>query len=450
MRRVVGLLAAVVTALGMTPFAASAAGPASLAVGPASLAAAGPASLAAAGPASAVAGAHGATPALAAARVLAEARVLAAGPDLSASKAPAVDSAHAAPKAPAALPARVAGSSRWGTAALLATRFGAATTVVIANGTDAKGGFDALAANYLAGVVGAPILLTSATVLAPEAEAAIKAAMQAAGGRSFQVLVMGKADSVSDAVVNRLNAVVQSIVKDKLNHVVRVSGDSRYDTAVAAATLGGDDLIGQAVGAFSIGVGSSSGKTAFLASGTANADALAAGPISNALRIPVYLTSSAGLPDSVATVIASQGIRNLIVLGGSDRVPEAVVAQAQAAGVVSVKRIAGSNRYGTAADLYNFARGALTAANGAHYGTASYAPVFLANGNTGFPDALAVGPLAAKLGATLLTTSVGRLEPAARQYLQQHVNSVASVTALGSPSTVAETVLASAQAAASK
>jgi putative cell wall-binding protein len=245
-------------------------------------------------------------------------------------------------------------------------------------------------------------------------------------------------------VVSQLNAIVQPIAKDRQNHVVRVAGASRYDTAVRAATAGGDDPTGFWVEKYTIGAGSSLGKTAFLASGTSNADALAAGPISNAMRIPVYLTGTAALPQSVATALSSQGISNLIVLGGTDRVPDSVVAQAKSAGVQTVYRIAGKNRFATAATLYTFARTTLAGVDGAHYGAAS-APVFLANGVTGFPDALAVGPLAASHGAVLLTTAADRLEPGAKEFLA--AGGTTGVTALGAPATVADSVLAAAQAA---
>jgi len=352
--------------------------------------------------------------------------------------------ATARPAVSQVLPDRIAGADRYDTAAKLAGQFGAASTVVIANGTTDKQGFDALSANYLAGIVGAPILLTGASSLPASTAAAVRSVMGGSTDTAFQVLVMGKADSVSDAVVKQLNAIVQPIAKDTQNHVVRVAGSSRYDTAVQAATSNGDDPAGFWVEKYTIGAGSSLGKTAFLASGTSNADALATGPISNAMRIPVYLTGPSALPSSVATALASQGISNLIVLGGADRVPDSVVAQAKAAGVQSAARIGGSNRFATAAALYSFARSTLAGVDGAHYGAASV-PAFLANGLTGFPDALAVGPLAAASGAVLLTTSADRLEAPAKQFLA--AGGVTGVTALGASATIADSVLAAAQSA---
>ncbi|MBN9608731.1 MAG: hypothetical protein BGO26_11635 [Actinobacteria bacterium 69-20] len=350
------------------------------------------------------------------------------------------------PRLGSALPDRIAGADRYDTAAKIAAQFGPAGTVVVANGSTEKQGFDALSANFLAGVVGAPILLTGGASLPSATAASIKSVLQGSSGSGYQVLVMGKADSVSDAVVAQINAIVQALAGDKVNHVVRVAGSSRYDTAVAAATFNGDDPTGHWVGSYTIGDGSTLGKTAFLVSGASNADALAAGPISNALRIPVYLTPADALPVSVAGALMSQGIKNLIVLGGGDRVPDAVVAQAKAAGVATSVRIAGGDRYETASKLYDFARSTLADSGGAHYGSAGPSPVFLANGTVGFPDALAVGPLAAQGRAALLTTAAETLPPAAAAFLTKYASSVSGVTALGQEATVSAAVLAAAKA----
>lgn len=341
---------------------------------------------------------------------------------------------------------RIAGTSRYATAAQLATAFGAAQTVVVANGTDAKGGFDALAANYLAGVVKAPILLTGPASLPAETITALRTILGGAGGNSYQIIVMGAADAVSANVVAQLNSIAQVYAKDTANHVVRVAGSNRYATATLAATAGGDDPTGFWVEKYTVGSGSALGKTAFLASGESNADALAAGPVSNALRIPVYLTGAGSLPDPVAKSLTAQGITNLVVLGGADRVPDAVVAAARAAGVQTTVRLAGANRFATAAALYDFARAALTGVDGAHYGSAS-APAYLANGLTGFPDALAVGPLAGKTQSVLLTTSAATLDPSAATFLTANRSGISGVTALGAPATVSDAALAAAASA---
>lgn len=63
------------------------------------------------------------------------------------------------------VPQRIGGTDRYQTAALLAQQFGSANAVIVANGSTAKGGFDALSANYLAGQLGAPIVLTGGEAL---------------------------------------------------------------------------------------------------------------------------------------------------------------------------------------------------------------------------------------------------------------------------------------------
>lgn len=342
---------------------------------------------------------------------------------------------------------RIAGDNRYATAAQIAAQFGTSDSVVIANGSTDKQGFDALSANYLAGVVSGPILLTAANSLPAETAAALRQVFSGASDAGLQVVVMGQSDSVSDAVVAQINAIVQPLAGDTVNHVVRVAGSSRYETAVYAATLNGDDVDGHFVEPYTIGSGSTLGKTAFLASGTSNADALAAGPLSFAGGIPVYLTPATALPATVAAALKSQGITNLVVLGGVDRVPDAVVAQAKSAGVATVQRIAGADRYETAAQLYDFARATLADADGTFYGGSDQSPVLLANGTTGFPDALAVGPLAAVQGAPLLTVQQDALPSASLAFLQKYASSLGPVTALGKTATVSDAVLAAAQAA---
>lgn len=337
------------------------------------------------------------------------------------------------------VPERIGGSSRYATAAQIAAQVGASGAVVVANGTDAKGGFDALSANYLAGQVKAPIVLTGGAALEPETKAAVTAAL--AGSTAPAIYVMGKTDSVSAAEADQLNSIAESVAGADGDYVHRVAGDSRYQTSAMAASATGENPPS------AIGFGSQSAlPTAILASGTSNADALAAGPLSDAWGIPVLLTAATALPSDIAAAIKTLGVKQLLVLGGTDRVSNAVVAQAQAAGAGRVQRIAGANRFATAAALYTQARTTLVGPDGAHYSHGTRA--FVANGVTGFPDALAVGPLAAKLGAPLLTVAAETVDPTTLRYLKSAQQTIAAVTVLGKTPTVGNTSLAAVKSAA--
>ena len=330
--------------------------------------------------------------------------------------------------ASAALPERIGGAGQ------IATQFGTADAVVVANGSTAKGGFDALAANYLAGEVHAPIVLTSGQTLEPTAAAAVRAVLT--GSTDPAIYVMGGTDSVSDAVATALGSIAADVTGAPGEYVHRVAGDSRYATAALAA-----QAIDTAMpGTVNLGVSPSySLTTAILASGAVNADALAAGPLSNAWGLPVLLTPDTSLPTAAADAIQALGIQQLIVLGGADRISDGVIAQAKSAGVQRVQRIAGANRFATAASLYSYARKTFTNADGVHYAAGTRA--FLANGLTGFPDALAVGPLAGALGAPLLTVPAAAIDTSTLTSLAGAKGAITAVTVLGTAPTIGQAAL---------
>lgn len=332
--------------------------------------------------------------------------------------------------------ARISGASRYATAGAVAVEFATGSdgtvtpvpAVVVANGSTAKAGFDALAANYLAGQLGAPILLTEATTL-PTATAQ---ALATIAGPSTVIYVMGGTDSVSADVADRL-AAIRGAGGPALT-VVRVAGKNRYATSADAAVAKGTPA------AFGLGTGRSL-KTAILASGENNADALAAGSLSFGAGIPVLLTGRDALPDEVAAAIRALGIGQVIVLGGVDRISQGVVDALAALGVTSTKRIAGSSRFATSAELYAFARAASSAGG---LGWADGTGVFLANGYGGFPDALAVGPLAGRSGAALVTVSDMATLPAAVAAFLKGAG-LGSARAVGGTDRVSASVLAQAQ-----
>ncbi len=392
---------------------------------------------------------------------------------------------------------RIGGADRYATSAAIAAAFGRSGAVVIANGEDAKAGFDALAANYLAGRVGgtggapilltnaselpaatagapilraeagelpaagagapilltkaselpaggAPILLTKASELPPATAAAVRAVL--AGAAHPAVYILGRADSVSDAVAAELASIAADVAGAAGDYVHRIGGADRYATSSLVSTF----LPTADVGSFTVAPGQAAAlPTAILASGEVNADALAAGPLSDALGIPVLLTTASGLPDAVAGAITSLGIKQLLVLGGADRVSQHALDQAAAAGVTSTHRIAGPDRYATAAALYTFARGALAGAGGEQYGAGAGngTSVYLANGVTGFPDALSAGPLAGKHQDALLTVPGPTLPLPAEAFLRANSAAVSTVIALGRTPTVAAAALAVAKAA---
>lgn len=333
---------------------------------------------------------------------------------------------------------RIAGKNRYATSALIAEQFGVSSAVILANGTEEKGGADALSANYLAGLVSAPILLVQVDRVEAEVLTAVKKLL--AGASNPTVYVLGGQDSVSDAVANQVAAAAKSVAKGTVA-VDRIAGKDRYDTAALAA-----GKAGVVTNSITLGGTGGAAKTAIIASGQVNADALAAGALSYAWGIPVLLTTAGSLSDQAAAVLKAQRITQVIVLGGTDRVSAAVVAQAKAAGVANAHRVAGSNRFATAVQLYGLVVDTATNAAGAHYGVAS-SPLYLANGASGWADALSVGPLAGKNQALLLTTAGTVLSDPLATFLAGHRTNVDSVIGLGRGATVSGTVLVAASKA---
>lgn len=329
---------------------------------------------------------------------------------------------------------RIAGDNRYHTAQLAAAQLGSGrNAVVLANGENGKQGIDALAANYLAGVHDAPILLTRAAVLPPETAAGLTAATSGAAG-PITVYVMGKTDSVSvsvrSAAVSALKAAGHGVV-----NVVEIAGKNRYATSAAAAVLDGP----AAVGAVRLGAAAAAQPTAFLASGLVNADALAAGAVAYGSKLPVLLTSGTALDATVKTAITALGITQVVILGGKDRISAAVESALGALGVTSVLRIAGANRYATAARIAEL--------NWTDWGVTG-SKALIANGVSGWPDALSAGPLAGRNGYPMLTVSGTSLAAEAQTFLAAHRAGItAGVVGLGQPATVADAVLAAADAA---
>jgi putative cell wall-binding protein len=309
---------------------------------------------------------------------------------------------------------REAGTDRYSTAARIATdAFTTAGTVLIANGE--SGHFaDALTGNFLAGSRGAPILLTAAQTL-PTATRDALATLKATN-----VIILGGPSAVSSNVENTLRA----------NYTVtRYGGANRYATGQQVAAAGGT-------------VGSTEGKgnTALLASGLDFPDALVAGPLGYAGRLPVEVTDPRSLSPETSSSLTSLAIKNVVIVGGTAGISQAV-ADAVAANGISITRLQGSTRQGTAVAVANYATGTTSGLG------FSKALVDLATGAT-FPDALVGGPSAGKDKAPLLlTVNATTLGPETQGYLTANSATLTGGRVFGGPSAVSDAAVAAAQAA---
>ena len=179
---------------------------------------------------------------------------------------------------------RLAGASRYGTAAAVSAAFAApgVEDVFVATGRDFP---DALVGSAAAGALGVPVLLVEPGSTPPETVAELVRL------RPRQVTVLGGTGAVSAAVESQLGTLAPS--------VRRLSGATRYATSavVAARTF-------------------PSARRALLATGSGFADAVTGAPVAAAAPGPVLLSQPACVPTETAAELGRLGVDRVSLLGG--------------------------------------------------------------------------------------------------------------------------------------
>ncbi len=182
----------------------------------------------------------------------------------------------------------------------------------------------------------------------------------------------------------------------------------------------------------------SGAATVVIARADAYADALAGSPLAAAMDAPVLLTSSGDLSAEVAAEVARLGADHAVLLGGEGAVGPAVAAALADRGL-SVERIGGASRYETAAAI---ARRVRELAVDPLTSTVAYV-VEGANADPmrGWPDAVAVAPLAAQLRVPILLTSSTSLPEATSAALADFTAAgLAGITIVGGGGAVSGSV----------
>lgn len=169
----------------------------------------------------------------------------------------------------------------------------------------------------------------------------------------------------------------------------------------------------------------SSATTAVIATAYNYPDALAAGPLAAVERAPILLTDADELSQVARSELERLGVTRVIIVGGFSAVNQSVGDDLRASDI-AVERIAGNDRYDTAA---------LIAARVMMSGTSDV--LYVASGQN-FPDALALGQLAAHQQAPILLTSSTALPPATERVLRN--GRATSVVVAGGTVAVAEGV----------
>jgi len=282
---------------------------------------------------------------------------------------------------------RLSGSDRFATSTAIGTvLFPHPSDVFIVNGLAFP---DALSAGPAAAQLGAPVLLTRPDALpAPVAQ-------QLATWKPSHIYVIGGLASVSASVASQLGA---------YGTVTRVAGSDRFATSRAVAH--DPDFFGPGQ------------RTMYIANGLTFPDALSAGPAAALGAGPVVLVNGSQPHLDSATASFLQYVGGPIqVAGGTSSVSQgidndiAAIQAAQVGGVVDHPRRAGQDRFGTSAQI--------AAGSFGYPGTQQ--AVFLATG-ADFPDALAGGAAAARMGSPILLvqhdciptsvrTQLSRLQP---------------------------------------
>ncbi|WP_175494229.1 cell wall-binding repeat-containing protein [Herbiconiux ginsengi] len=250
---------------------------------------------------------------------------------------------------------RIKGVDRYDQAVQISkATFTDAETVYVASGEKFA---DALSAGSVAGVHGAPLLLTTAGSLPAGAQAEIVRL------KPKKIVVVGGAASVADGVLATLKAAVPGA------DVQRIGGADRYEVS--------RNLIANA------DVGVPASNWVYLASGANFPDALAASPAAVAKNGPVLLVNGAETKPTAAetALLDAIGASNIQIVGGTASVSQALQTALETPFVVT--RASGADRFEAA-----------VAVNQEFLATST---IYLASGLV-FPDALSAAPVAGEAG----------------------------------------------------
>jgi putative cell wall-binding protein len=322
---------------------------------------------------------------------------------------------------------RIGGSDRFSTAAQIADRgFLNATEAIVVSGRSFADGL--VASSWSFGIY--PILLVEQDQV-PTATRTRLASMH----NLTMVRVIGGPAAISDDVVAQIGAIAQ--IANPSAEVERVWGSNRYLTAVAVANLVADSGVPAPM------------RQLVMAVGADFPDALAAGALAAGLGYPMLLTSKDRLRNEVRTWMTSRAdLTEVIVVGGAEVITDAVLAEInslrnRSGQMIEARRLSGANRFETAVAVANEVISKSP--------TAPNAPsrVVIVNGRD-FPDALAAGPLAGRLGVPILLVQSDRLPNPTRAWLATHAGTIFEIAVIGGRAVISDEVASQARSAATR
>ncbi len=317
-------------------------------------------------------------------------------------------------------PARIGGETRYSTAAEIALQDhpDGSDEVIVALGENYP---DALAGAPVAAELDAPILLTRQDEL-PDSTLSALSELDPS-----HVTILGGPVAVSDEV----EATIAQSLRVETD---RIEGDTRYETAAAAATFVQErnDNAGNFPGGQ---------RAVFLTTGENFPDALTAGAPAASRQeapIPIMLTRPDELPTTTAATIDELAIELVVIVGGPTAVSDDVE-NAVEDDDTTVVRVEGDTRTATAAAMADFALENFDF---------TPADLELARGDL-YPDALSVAPQAGADGnPILLTRDRDTLSDATHAWLSEQCESVERIRAIGLEVAITTATLEAAEQAA--
>ena len=174
---------------------------------------------------------------------------------------------------------------------------------------------------------------------------------------------------------------------DRWNLVDRISGASRYDTAVEVSKKGWN-----------------SAAKAVIATGTDFPDALSAAPLAAYYDAPLLLTKNDSIPKTVKDELKRLKVKEVILIGGQEAISPFVEQELKELGIkaANIKRIHGKNRYETSVNIAKEIKTSTEA--------------FVVTGST-FADALSIAPIAGSKKMPILLTRSNALSPEVKAHL---------------------------------
>ena len=292
----------------------------------------------------------------------------------------------ALPASAASSVARIAGDDRVDTAVTASqTAFDAASNVVVTTSEDYP---DALAAAAYAAEHAAPILLTGSDSLS----ASVAEEIRRLGADT--VTILGGDNVISPDV--------EDTVRSLVPNVVRIAGETRYETAELLAGEVGPGTGGRIALALGIGTDAAPGW----------ADALSAGSLAATDDpIPTLLTTTDDLPPATVRAIEQLQPSEILILGGPAAISEQVEGAVADLGPAT-RRLAGANRYRTSVAVATEAFDA---------GVPRDDLVFVSGEN--FPDALSAAGFAANEDAPMLLVPSERLADGVDEFVRSNYES---------------------------